>query len=147
MPKALLCRALPTFLALSFAAFGHAAEKMTAAPAVKKAAPAVVNISVFGQEHSRRPQIFDFFVFPVPDGSPVEPSPGTGSGVIIDASEGYVVTNHHVIRNAERIEVRLHDRRSMEAKLIGSDPGTDVALLQIEAEDLSGTSARRFRCA
>ncbi len=137
MPKALLCRALPTFLALSFAAFGHAAEKMTAAPAVKKAAPAVVNISVFGQEHSRRPQIFDFFEFPVPDGSPVEPSPGTGSGVIIDASEGYVVTNHHVIRNAERIEVRLHDRRSMEAKLIGSDPGTDVALLQIEAEDLS----------
>ena len=137
MPKSLLCRALPTFLALSFAAFGHAAEKMTAAPAVKKAAPAVVNISVFGQEHSRRPQIFDFFQFPVPDGSPVEPSPGTGSGVIIDASEGYVVTNHHVIRNAERIEVRLHDRRSMEAKLIGSDPGTDVALLQIEAEDLS----------
>ena len=137
MPKSLLCRALPTFLALSFAAFGHAAEKMTAAPAVKKAAPAVVNISVFGQEHSRRPKIFDFFEFPVPDGSPVEPSPGTGSGVIIDASEGYVVTNHHVIRNAERIEVRLHDRRSMEAKLIGSDPGTDVALLQIEAEDLS----------
>ncbi len=137
MPKSIPCRALPTLFALSFAAFGHAAEKMTAAPAVKKAAPAVVNISVFGQEHSRRPQIFDFFQFPVPDGSPVEPSPGTGSGVIIDASEGYVVTNHHVIRNAERIEVRLHDRRSMEAKLIGSDPGTDVALLQIEAEDLS----------
>ena len=137
MPKSLLCRALPTFLALSFVAFGHAAEKMTAAPAVKKAAPAVVNISVFGQEHSRRPQIFDFFQFPVPDGSPVEPSPGTGSGVIIDASEGYVVTNHHVIRNAERVEVRLHDRRSMEAKLIGSDPGTDIALLQIEVDNLS----------
>ena len=137
MPKSLLGRALPTFLALSFAAFGHAAEKMTAAPAVKKAAPAVVYISVTGQQRGRRPQVFDFFQFPVPDRSPVEPSPGTGSGVIIDASEGYLVTNHHVIRNAERIDVRLHDRRTMEAKLIGSDPGTDIALLQIEAEDLS----------
>ena len=137
MPKSLLGPALPTLLALSFAAFGHAAEKMTAAPAVKKAAPAVVNISVVGQQRSRRPQVFEFFPFPVPDRSPVEPTPGTGSGVIIDASEGYVVTNHHVIRNAERITVRLHDRRSMEAKLIGSDPGTDVALLQIEAENLS----------
>ena len=137
MPKSLLGPALPTLLALSFAAFGHAAEKMTAAPAVKKAAPAVVNISVVGQQRSRRPQVFEFFQFPVPDRSPVEPTPGTGSGVIIDASEGYVVTNHHVIRNAERITVRLHDRRSMEAKLIGSDPGTDVALLQIEAENLS----------
>jgi Do/DeqQ family serine protease len=128
---------LPTLLALSFAAFGHAAEKMTAAPAVKKAAPAVVNISVVGQQRSRGPQGFEFFQFPVPDRSPVEPTPGTGSGVIIDASEGYVITNHHVIRNAERIDVRLHDRRRMEAKLIGSDPGTDIALLQIEAEDLS----------
>ena len=140
MPKSHLCRALPTLLALSFAAFGHAAEKMTAAPAVKKAAPAVVHISVTGQQRGRRPQVFDFFQFPVPDRSPVEPSPGspgTGSGVIIDASEGYVVTNHHVIRNAESIEVRLHDRRRMEAKLIGSDPGTDIALLQIEAENLS----------
>ena len=137
MPKSLLGPALPTLLALSFAAFGHAAEKMTAAPAVKKAAPAVVNISVVGQQRSRRPQVFEFFQFPVPDRSPVEPTPGTGSGVIIDASEGYVVTNHHVIRNAERITVRLHDRRRMEAKLIGSDPGTDVALLQIEAENLS----------
>ncbi len=137
MPKSLLCPALPMLLALSFAAFGHAAEKMTAAPAVKKAAPAVVNISVVGQQRSRRPQVFEFFQFPVPDRSPVEPTPGTGSGVIIDASEGYVVTNHHVIRTAERITVRLHDRRSMEAKLIGSDPGTDVALLQIEAENLS----------
>ena len=137
MPKSLLCRVLPTLLALSFAAFGHAAEKLTAAPAVKKAAPAVVNISVFGQQRSRGSQAFEFFQFPVPDRSPVEPAPGTGSGVIIDASEGYVVTNHHVIRNAENIKVRLHDRRSMEAKLIGSDPGTDIALLQIEAEDLS----------
>ena len=137
MPKSLLYRVLPTLFALSFAAVGHAAEKLTAAPAVKKAAPAVVNISVFGQRRSRAPQIFEFFQVPVPDRSQVEPTRGTGSGVIIDASEGYVVTNHHVIRNAERVEVRLHDRRSMEAKLIGSDPGTDIALLQIEADNLS----------
>ena len=80
MPKSLLCRVLPTLLALSFAAFGHAAEKLTAAPAVKKAAPAVVNISVFGQQRSRGSQAFEFFQFPVPDRSPVEPAPGTGPG-------------------------------------------------------------------
>ena len=135
MPNAVLDRILPALLAVLLGLSGHAAaEKLTAAPAVKKAAPAVVNISVTGQQRSQRPDMFEFFGFPVPERPP---STGTGSGVIIDAGEGYVVTNHHVIRNAEEITVRLHDRRTMEAKLIGSDPGTDIALLRIEAEDLS----------
>ncbi|MDE0054409.1 MAG: Do family serine endopeptidase [Gammaproteobacteria bacterium] len=128
-----------TLLALSFSlsVSNHAAEKLTAAPAVKKAAPAVVHISVFGQARGRRPQVFDFFQFPMPDGSPGEPVRGTGSGVIIDAGEGHVITNHHVIDNAEQITVRLDDRRILEAELIGSDPGTDIALLRIEAENVS----------
>ena len=126
-----LHRTLPAIFAAMLALSGHAAEKLTAAPAVKKAAPAVVSISVELRQRSRRPDVFQFFQFPQP-----EPS-GTGSGVIIDAGEGYVVTNHHVIRNAEEITVRLHDRRTMQAKLVGSDPGTDIALLKIEPEDLS----------
>lgn len=134
MPQSFLHRLLPAFFAVALAFPGHAAERLTAAPAVKKAAPAVVNISVVGQRRSQRPDVFDFFQFPVPDRSP---GGGTGSGVIIDAGEGHVVTNHHVIRNAEEITVRLHDRRTVEAELVGSDPGTDIALLKIEAEDLS----------
>ena len=124
---------VPALIAVSLGLSGHAAEKLTAAPAVKKAAPAVVNISVVARARSRSPDVFDFFQIPQRG----RPSTGIGSGVIIDAGEGYVVTNHHVIQNAEEITVRLHDRRTVEANLVGSDEGTDIALLQIEAEDLS----------
>ena len=132
MPDAVLHRILPALFALSLALSGHAVEKLTAAPAVKKAAPAVVNISVVGRQRGRSPDVFDFFQLPAP-----ERPTGIGSGVIIDASEGYVVTNHHVIQDAEKITVRLHDQRTVEATLVGSDEGTDIGLLQIEAEDLS----------
>lgn len=62
---------------------------------------------------------------------------GMGSGVIVDAKQGYIVTNHHVIANADVINVSLQDGREFKATLIGSDPSTDVALLQIEASDLA----------
>ena len=61
---------------------------------------------------------------------------GAGSGVIVDAAEGLIITNHHVVAGASRITVRLSDGRTLEATLLGSDPGTDVALLQVGAEDL-----------
>ncbi len=61
---------------------------------------------------------------------------GAGSGVIVDASEGLIITNHHVVAGAAQITVRLSDDRTLEAKLLGSDPGTDVALLQVAAESL-----------
>lgn len=60
---------------------------------------------------------------------------GTGSGVIID-SDGYIVTNNHVISNADDIEVTLEDNRVFKAKVIGTDPSTDLALLQIKEKDL-----------
>ena len=60
-----------------------------------------------------------------------------GSGVIIDARKGHVVTNHHVIRNAERIMVAMKDGRQLKAELVGSDAATDIALLKVEAADLS----------
>ena len=62
---------------------------------------------------------------------------GAGSGVIVDAEQGYVITNHHVIDNAVNITVQLADGRALEAELLGSDAGTDVALLRIEAADLA----------
>ncbi len=61
----------------------------------------------------------------------------TGSGVIIDAEKGYILTNHHVIDNAAEIMVTLKDKREVPAKLIGSDDGTDIALLQINADNLT----------
>ena len=61
---------------------------------------------------------------------------GAGSGVIVDADEGFVVTNHHVIDNATSISVRLSDGRSAEAELLGSDARTDLALLRIALEDI-----------
>jgi Do/DeqQ family serine protease len=60
---------------------------------------------------------------------------GAGSGVII-TKDGYIVTNNHVIENASNIEVTLNDNRTFEAKLIGTDPATDIALIKIDAEDL-----------
>lgn len=63
---------------------------------------------------------------------------GAGSGVIVDPGEGLIITNHHVVADATEISVRLSDDRTLDAKLLGSDPGTDVALLQVEAEDLVG---------
>lgn len=62
-------------------------------------------------------------------------SKSLGSGFII-SSDGYVLTNHHVVKDADEIIVKLTDRRELEAKLIGSDPRTDVALLKVEASDL-----------
>jgi len=120
---------------------------------VETAGPAVVNIQVtqFGEralaEQGRgreqsphgQEQIPEFFrrFFDVP-GNPSYGQPdrrGAGSGFIIEA-DGYIITNHHVIENADEIIVRLADRREFEAELIGSDPQSDIALLKIDAENL-----------
>ncbi|HSV76313.1 MAG TPA: Do family serine endopeptidase [Bacteroidales bacterium] len=78
----------------------------------------------------------DFFFGPMPrDGGQPRPIVGTGSGVII-ASDGYVITNNHVIENAEKIQVTLNDRRVYEATVVGKDPNTDLALLKIEEKNL-----------
>ncbi|MEH6577614.1 MAG: DegQ family serine endoprotease [Amphritea sp.] len=119
---------------------------------VKQASPAVVNISTVQQAHSRTsdfpqfegpdieqmPDIFKhFFRLPPEDGNaPRRPSPQSlGSGFII-SEDGYVLTNHHVVDGAEKVIVRLNDRRQIEAKVIGSDKRADVALLKIEASEL-----------
>jgi S1-C subfamily serine protease len=60
-----------------------------------------------------------------------------GSGVIIDTAKGLVVTNHHVVKTADRITVTIKDDRQLEAKLVGSDAATDIALLKVEPKNLS----------
>ncbi|MCO6431902.1 MAG: DegQ family serine endoprotease [Deltaproteobacteria bacterium] len=70
-----------------------------------------------------------------PEGGNNEAQQGLGTGVIID-SAGHVLTNNHVINNADEIKVRLHDKRTLNAKLIGSDPRSDVAVIKIEADNL-----------
>ena len=107
------------------------------APVVKKAAPAVVSIqSERMAKVSAQQNPFPFFFGPGQQGEPEERKQrGMGSGVIISA-EGYILTNHHVIEDADDVKVMLSDEREFEAKIIGSDPKTDVAVLKIEATDL-----------
>ena len=76
-----------------------------------------------------------FFRYDSPRQMPNKPRVGTGSGVIIN-NKGYIVTNNHVIDNADDLEVTLHDNRSYKATVVGTDPTTDLALIQIKAKDL-----------
>jgi Do/DeqQ family serine protease len=100
----------------------------------QKAAPAVVSINV---QQKVRPKTrradpwFRFFEEPEED----SPGGGMGSGVIV-SPEGYVLTNHHVIEGAQAIEITLNDGRSTMAKVIGTDPETDLALLKIDLPNL-----------
>jgi serine protease Do/serine protease DegQ len=115
----------------------------TLAPLIEKVTPAVVNISVKSRIPAqdnplmRDPFFRRFFGNQMPDRIPERQQMSAGSGVIIDAAKGYVLSNHHVVENGEQIMVTLKDGRSLRAKLIGSDAGTDVALLQVEARGLT----------
>lgn len=77
----------------------------------------------------------DMFKRQSPEGMQSQPRVGTGSGVIIN-DKGYIVTNNHVIDNADEVEVTLYNNRSYKATVIGTDPTTDLALLQINADNL-----------
>ncbi len=113
---------------------------MTMAPLLDKTTPAVVNISVRlrvpGQENPLFSDPFFRRFFDVPDQPPERKAMSAGSGVIVDAGVGYVMTNHHVVDNAEQITVTLKNRRHFEAELIGSDPETDIAVLKIKPDAL-----------
>ncbi len=114
-------------------------EVPSLAPMLEDATPAVVSIAVEGTQTSRQqvPEMFRYF-FGAPNEQVQErPFRGLGSGVIIDAEKGYVVTNNHVVDNADNITVKLTDGREFEAKKLGADPQSDIALLQIDSEDLT----------
>jgi serine protease DegQ len=114
---------------------------LTMAPMLEKPTSAVVSISVATRvPGADNPLLRDPFFrryFGLPDTDAGRQAMSAGSGVIIDAKKGHVVTNHHVIRNAERIMVTVKDGRQLKAELIGSDAATDIALLKVEARNLS----------
>ena len=115
------------------------------APLLQKVTPAVVNISVetiAPQRHN--PLLRDPFFrrfFNVPDDAPPRPRQSAGSGVIVDAARGFVLSNHHVVARADSVVVTLKDNRRFEAEVLGSDAGTDIALLRIEADGLTALQA------
>jgi len=110
------------------------------APMLERITPGVVNIAVRGKVREQNPLLQDPFFrrfFDLPNQRPQErETQATGSGVIVDAANGYVLTNGHVVENATRIEVTTKDNRRYTAKLIGRDPDTDVAVLQIPVNGL-----------
>ena len=122
----------------------------TLAPLVKQVTPGVVNISTSGKVRVEDSPLFNdpnfrrFLedprfrrFFSLPDPRAERETHSIGSGVIVDARGGYVLTNHHVIEDADEILVTLKDRRSIKAELLGSDPQTDIAVLKLDASDLT----------
>ncbi|HVF17063.1 MAG TPA: trypsin-like peptidase domain-containing protein, partial [Steroidobacteraceae bacterium] len=116
------------------------------APIIKKTSPAVVNIATKGtikQEQGRNPLLddpfFRRFFGEEGQGGPQRERQfqSAGSGVIVDAKNGYIITNAHVIENATEITVTLQDDREVKAEVVGRDPGSDVAVLKVPAKGLS----------
>ena len=109
------------------------------APLVERVTPAVVNIRVSQTVQQRNPfaddPFWQFFGGPnVPNGSRQVAS--AGSGVIVDAEQGYILTNHHVVSDADEIRVSLVDGEELDAEVVGSDPATDIALIRVDADNL-----------
>jgi len=111
----------------------------TLAPILEKVMPAVVNIAVLQKSpENQNPLLRDPFFrrfFGGPEQS--QPQVAAGSGVIVDAKNGYVITNAHVVKDAREILITLRDNRRLPAQLVGSDPGTDVALVRVQPERLA----------
>ena len=105
-------------------AFIEVAEKVT---------PQIVQIEVVAERNNSDNPHGDFFMFPFKD-MPKEEK-GSGSGIII-SPDGYIVTNNHVVKNATKVSVGLYDKRTFEAKVIGTDPLTDLAVIKIDANNL-----------
>lgn len=120
-----------------------AGQMTTIAPLIKEVTPAVVNIAVKTKAPVEENPLFQdpflrrFFDLPGQQPQREQQTQSVGSGVIIDAKKGYILTNHHVINNAVEINVTLKDQRVLKAKLVGSDPETDIAILQVPAENLT----------
>jgi Do/DeqQ family serine protease len=150
--KRLLSLSLAVLLAAVVAPGAHAAVPLlggiptdsrglpTLAPMLSQVTAGVVNISVTSRDPAEsNPLLRDPFFrrfFNIPE-SQARPQQSAGSGVIVDAARGLVLTNHHVIKDAQEVVVTLKDRRELKARLVGADPGTDVALLRISPDRLT----------
>ncbi len=113
----------------------------TLAPMLEKVTPAVVNIASTGRVRVQQNPLFNdpFFrrFFEMPNQPRERITRSLGSGVIVDAEKGYILTNNHVIDRADEITVTLQNGDTHRAKLLGADPDTDIAVIQIEAENIS----------
>jgi len=111
------------------------------APMLKQTTPAVVNIATSGTVRVQESPLFNdpFFrhFFEQPSQPRERKTQSLGSGVIVNAKEGYILTNNHVIDKADEIKVTLRNGETYDAKLIGSDPDSDVAVIQIKAKNLT----------
>ena len=111
------------------------------APVVERTRPAVVNIATHGHVNvQNNPLLNDPFFKRFFRGLENMPqrreTKSLGSGVVIDAKKGFIVTNHHVVHGADKITITMHHGQQYEATLVGSDPEADVALLQVDVDDL-----------
>lgn len=112
-----------------------AAEDIDFTIAAEKSVHGVVHVKTKYIDANYNNPLYDFFFGGNGRQYQQEPTIASGSGVII-SDDGYIITNNHVIKNAEQIEVTLNDKRSFTAKLVGTDVTTDIALLKIEVENL-----------
>ncbi|HEX5459852.1 MAG TPA: Do family serine endopeptidase [Steroidobacteraceae bacterium] len=162
-PRGLVCTAL-LVVAIAAAPLLTAPAAMPAAvggtrvpslaPMIRRVSPAVVNIATHGvipESGSHDPLRDDpfynrFFHSPPGEGPDEEPFAAAGSGVIVDAKRGYILTNAHVVDHATGITVTLQDGRNLEGKIVGVDPQSDIAVVRIDAHGLTqirlGDSAR-----
>ena len=143
------CSGMALLMALLYLSSAQAAlpravggqEVPSLAPMLEEVTPAVVNIATEGRVQVRQNPLFadPFFrrFFNVPDQPQERKTQSLGSGVIVDAERGLVLTNNHVIANAVQVTVTLRDGRHLDAEIVGSDPGTDVAVIKVPAELLT----------
>lgn len=139
--QAMPAAAIPAAATLPAAVGGQPVPSL--APMLKQVTPAVV--SVYSRQTVRvasplGPFADDPFfrrIFGIPDMPRERVERALGSGVIIDAQQGLILTNHHVIENSDGVSVTLSDGRTMEAEFLGSDPDTDVAVIRIQANNLT----------
>ncbi|HEY3859529.1 MAG TPA: trypsin-like peptidase domain-containing protein, partial [Gammaproteobacteria bacterium] len=155
MKRLALAAALAAVSLVSPLAFAHSPPTAVAgqavpslAPIVKRVSPAVVNVSTRGHVKVQQNNPFmndpffqQFFGGRGGGNQPIERKfQSLGSGVIVDADKGYILTNNHVVENADQITVTLVDNRTFTAKVVGKDPDTDVAVLQIKADNLTAAT-------
>jgi Do/DeqQ family serine protease len=117
-------------------------ELPSLAPILKKVTPGVVNIAIMGRVIEQKNQLADDPLFKDPFFQrffkrPNQEIRAVGSGVVIDAARGLILTNHHVVDGADEIAITLTDGRQLQGKRIGSDSETDIALVMVQAENLT----------
>lgn len=140
---AFIISTLPTAVSGGTSPVDTEAKLPTLAPMLEKVLPGVVSIGVRGRAPAEQNPFFSDPFFRRFFGLPEEPQPqerefqAVGSGVIVDAKRGYIITNNHVIEKAEDITVTVSDGRHLKATKIGTDPETDIGLIRVRAEDLT----------